>query len=179
MVVVCQKSDFFIEEADEWRPFVWSMIKERKDLHFTIMTRRANRIKNSLPNDWGVGYFNVTLTLSVSTREEFLSNMPLFLEVNAKEKTLMFAPLLDEINLLEVITNSHQISYINAGGENYSNARPIYLTHLQKLSEDSFKLGIPFYFFDTGAYLIKDNKKYFIPQDKRHSQAFLSNLSHN
>ena len=90
--------------------------------------------------------------------------------------------LIERIKIFELISDSikdnKEIEYINCGGENYSGARPIYYEHIKKVSEDTLKLGIPFYFFDTGAYLIKDNKKYFIPIDKRYTQAFLANLSH-
>jgi hypothetical protein len=34
-------SDFFLEEADEWRPAVWNMIRERSDLRFVIITKRS------------------------------------------------------------------------------------------------------------------------------------------
>ena len=178
-VIICQKSDFFIEEADEWRDEVWQMIKKRKDLHFTILTRRIRRAEMTLPKDWGNGYANVCFTVSCSIEEEFLREIPYLLKLKANEKTIMFQPLLEEINLLKVLDHKSDIAYINCGGENYYNARPIYYDHILKLSKDSLALNIPFYFFDTGTYLIKDGKKYFIPPDKRYSQAFLSNLSHN
>ncbi len=178
-VSVCQKSDFFIEEADMWRPLVWEMIKERKDLHFLIMTRRVHRIKGCLPSDWHDGYPNVSITLSIEDQASFLDRVPEFLKLRCKEKTIMICPLLGEINLRDVLYPGVDISYINCGGENYTNARPIRYEHIKKLSADSLMLGIPFYFYDTGAYLIKDNRRYFIPKEKRYSQAFLSNLSHN
>lgn len=177
-VLVCHKSDFFIEEADAWRAEVWAMIKERKDLHFNITTRRISRALECLPSDWGSGYANVTITLSVEDEKSFLEKMPYLLALKANEKTLLICPLLSEINLKKLL-KGNEIAYINCGGENYYNARPLVYEHALKLSQDSLALGIPFYFFDTGMYIIKNNKRYFIPQDKRYSQAFLSNLSHN
>lgn len=179
LIFVCQKSDFFLEEADMWRNEVWQMIKERQDLHFTIMTRRIKRARYALPNDWENGYPNVTIALSVEDQESLLERVPYLLELKAKEKTLMIAPLLGEIDLYQVFKDNKEINYINCGGENYKNARAIDFNHVLKLSKDSLALGIPFYFFDTGAYLIKDGKKYFIPKEKRYSQAFLSDVSHN
>ena len=46
-------SDFFIEEADEWREDAWLMIKRRSDLHFYMVTKRPERIAQCLPEDWG------------------------------------------------------------------------------------------------------------------------------
>lgn len=55
VINVCLTSDFFIEEADEWRNDVWKMIKWRSDLNFALFTKRVERIKQSFPDDWGDG----------------------------------------------------------------------------------------------------------------------------
>ena len=52
----CFTSDFFIEEADEWREDAWLMIHRRSDLHFFMITKRPERIAQCLPEDWGDGY---------------------------------------------------------------------------------------------------------------------------
>ena len=39
VVYICMTSDFFIEEADEWRKEIWNMVKQRQDLHFYIITK--------------------------------------------------------------------------------------------------------------------------------------------
>ena len=61
IVYACMTSDFFIEEADEWRKDAWRFISERSDLHFVIITKRIHRFEVSLPDDWGEGYENVTV----------------------------------------------------------------------------------------------------------------------
>ena len=55
VVFTCMTSDFFLDEADEWRPGCWDMIRERKDLHFFIITKRIDRFENCMPPDWGDG----------------------------------------------------------------------------------------------------------------------------
>ena len=57
----CFTSDFFIEEADEWREDAWLMIQRRSDLHFFMITKRPERIAQCLPDDWGDGYENNSL----------------------------------------------------------------------------------------------------------------------
>ena len=47
VVYTCMTSDFFLEEADEWRQGCWDIIRERSDLEFCIITKRKHR--NSLP----------------------------------------------------------------------------------------------------------------------------------
>lgn len=51
-LMVCMTSDFFLEEADEWRQEVWNMIKTRQDVTFWLQTKRAERVKDNLPTDW-------------------------------------------------------------------------------------------------------------------------------
>ena len=51
-VFTCFTSDFFIQEADEWRKEAWQIIKNRQDLHFMIITKRIERFYESLPEDW-------------------------------------------------------------------------------------------------------------------------------
>lgn len=46
-------TDFFVEEADEWRPEAWKIIHYRKDVVFRLLTKRASRIAECLPADWG------------------------------------------------------------------------------------------------------------------------------
>lgn len=44
-VFTCFSSDFFVEEADPWRPEAWEMIRERSDLHFFMITKRIDRLE--------------------------------------------------------------------------------------------------------------------------------------
>ncbi len=178
-VIVCQKSDFFLAEADDWRADVYKMIKERKDLHFILQTKLIDRASLSLPDDWEDGYNNVTFLVSCEDQMTFDFRIPYLLNLKAKKKAIALTPLLDEIDITKLIKSNKDIEYINCGGENGSGARILNYLHVKKLSEDTLSLGIPFYFFDTGAYFLKDGKKYFIPYEKRYTQAYLSNLSHN
>lgn len=43
-VRVCMTSDFFLEEADEWRKEAWDLIRLRPDVTFSLLTKRAQRI---------------------------------------------------------------------------------------------------------------------------------------
>lgn len=55
-VATCFTSDFFVEDADEWRTEAWQMIRERSDLTFLMITKRIDRLSVNLPEDWGDGY---------------------------------------------------------------------------------------------------------------------------
>lgn len=44
MVYTCFTSDFLVEDADEWRPEAWEMMRIRQDLHFLFITKRIDRL---------------------------------------------------------------------------------------------------------------------------------------
>ena len=50
-VYTCMTSDFFVEEADEWRSDAWEMIKYRSDLKFYIITKRIDRFDKCIYRD--------------------------------------------------------------------------------------------------------------------------------
>ena len=59
MIFTCSMSDFFIEEADEWREDAWDVIRRTPQHKWQILTKRPERIKECLPADWGEGWDNV------------------------------------------------------------------------------------------------------------------------
>ena len=63
-VRVCMASDFFVEEADAWRVEAWDFIRRRPDVTFSLLTKRAERIQDCLPSDWGDGWDNVSFSVS-------------------------------------------------------------------------------------------------------------------
>lgn len=69
MVFTCSWSDFFIESADAWRPEAWDIIKRTPHLTYQILTKRPALIADRLPADWGEGYPNVWLGVSVESPE--------------------------------------------------------------------------------------------------------------
>ena len=79
-VFTCGTSDFFLEEADEWRTEAWSMIRQRQDLSFLIITKRIHRFYEKLPPDWGEGYPNVKIgcTVAVSYTHLDIPELPVF-----------------------------------------------------------------------------------------------------
>ena len=68
-VYTCMTSDFFLDEADAWRPEAWDIIRRRGDLHFVIITKRIHRFAVGLPEDWGSGYENVTICCTCENQD--------------------------------------------------------------------------------------------------------------
>ena len=49
MISVCMTSDFFLEEADLWRPEAWDIMRQRSDVIFYLLTKRPQRVSQCLP----------------------------------------------------------------------------------------------------------------------------------
>ena len=103
-VFTCSMSDFFLQEADAWRDDAWDVIRRTPWLTWLILTKRPERIKQCLPDDWGNGWNNVWLGVSVGIQESFHRAKTLA-DIPAKIRFISAEPLLDELDfLLEKLT---------------------------------------------------------------------------
>ena len=80
MIRVCMTSDFFLEEADAWRDDAWSVMRERRDVKFFLLTKRPERVLSCLPYDWENGWENIFFNVTCENqRRAGEKNPPLFL----------------------------------------------------------------------------------------------------
>lgn len=98
-VFTCSMSDFFLKEADKWRADAWRVIKDTPHLTWIILTKRVERIKQCLPPDWGKGYPNVWLGVSVENQRTADHRIPLLYEIPAAIRCLSVEPILGPIDL--------------------------------------------------------------------------------
>lgn len=106
-IFTCSWSDFFIQEADKWRSDAWDIIRITPHLTYLILTKRPERIDECLPNDWGEGYPNVWLGVSVESQLNAKIRIPYLLDINASKRFLSCEPLLGELDLFEWIGPYH------------------------------------------------------------------------
>ena len=172
----CLTSDFFIEEADEWREDVWKMIKERSDCHFFIITKRINRFLTCIPQDWGDGYDNVTIACTIEDQLQASIRLPLFNQYPIKHKIIICEPLLESINLLPYLNDS--IIEILVGGESGPQARICDYNWVLDLKSQAESFKIDFTFKQTGANFIMNNKNYKIERRNQLEQAKKANINH-
>jgi hypothetical protein len=177
-LATCMSSDFFLEDADEWRNEAWQIIKERSDVRFFIITKRVHRIEKCLPSDWNEGYENVDIHITCENQKMADYRLPILLKLPLKHKSIACSPFLEEIHLGEYLENG-QIDSVSCGGENYEGARECRFEWVETLRKDCEKHGVNFHFFETGTEFIKDNKKYHIPKKQIQSKmAFKSGISY-
>lgn len=177
-LLVGLSTDFFVEEADEWRDEAWRIIHQRPDIIFRLLTKRAHRIEKCLPQDWGDGYENVMLQVTTENQRRADERLRILLNIPAKHKGFMAAPLIGEVNVERYLA-TEQFEQVLCGGENYDGARPCHYEWVKLLSEQCKKYNIQFDFIETGTIFVKNGKTYHIPDKSIQSQqAFRSGLSH-
>ena len=96
-VFTCSVSDFFHADADPWRSDAWQVIRSCPDLDWLILTKQAKRIVDHLPTDWGDGYDNVWLGVTVGC-EASMCRLPYLRQVPAKVKFVSVEPLLERLD---------------------------------------------------------------------------------
>jgi protein gp37 len=92
-VFTCSWSDWFDETADPWRDEAWAIIAQRPDLIFQVLTKRPERIADHLPDDWGDGYPNVWLGVTIENRR-YVHRADLLRETPAAVRFVSAEPLL-------------------------------------------------------------------------------------
>ena len=160
-VRVCMTSDFFLEEADEWRKEAWDFIRQRPDVTFSLLTKRAQRIRKCLPGDWEDGWDHVTFSVSCENQKRLEERMPYLLELPSKHKWVSLKPFIGEIDIEEYLATG-QIETVLAGGENYLGSRPIHYECVKKVHDACAKYNVQLIFGQTGNIFIKDGKEYKI-----------------
>ena len=169
IVYTCFSSDFFLDEADDWRIDAWQMIRLRRDLHFFIITKRIDRFEVNLPLDWCDGYDNVTICSTCENQDRADYRLPILLSLPIKHKGITCEPLLEQIDLSRWLDTS--IEQVIVGGESGSNARICNYDWILDIRAQCIEKNIPFHFKQTGAKFVKDGRLYRIDRNLQHSQA--------
>lgn len=178
-IYVGLSTDFFVEEADEWRPEVWRMMRRRSDIAFRLLTKRAHRIRECLPADWGEGYENVMLSVTCENQRRADERLPILVDIPAKHRGFMAAPFIGPVDAGRFLATG-KIEEVLCGGENYDGARPCHYDWVKSLSDQCATYDVTFNFIETGTVFVKDNRTFHIPSKRIQSQqAHRSGLSHH
>lgn len=164
--MMCFSSDFFINEADEWREDVLAMIKKRSDCNFFCITKRPERILECIPNI--NDYKNLYIYCTTENQKRFDERAPIYLNLPLNKKGIMIEPMLEYVDISKYID---KIDAVSVGGESGEDARVCDFEWVKKTREACKKAHVEFYYHQTGAKLLVNNKLYNIPRNKQHSQA--------
>ncbi|MDO5336885.1 MAG: DUF5131 family protein [Eubacteriales bacterium] len=96
---VCMTSDFFLEAADGWREEAWEIMRQRPDVKFFLLTKRPQRVRDCLPEDWGEGWENVMLNVTCENQRRADERIPVLLDLPFKHKGIMCAPFIGAVSI--------------------------------------------------------------------------------
>lgn len=166
---VCMTSDFFLEEADPWRPEAWAMMRRRSDVVFTLLTKRPQRVERCLPPDWGDGWDNISFNVTCENQRRADERIPILHALPFKHKGIMCAPFIGPVRIDKYLAQG-QIEQVICGGENYDGARPCHFEWVQALRADCVRYNTRFCFIETGSVFVKDGRTYHLPNKRLQSE---------
>ncbi|MDB5341291.1 MAG: hypothetical protein JWN70_6910 [Planctomycetaceae bacterium] len=146
MVFTCSWSDWFHADADEWRDEAWALVRRCPNLQFQILTKRSDRIEAHLPADWGEGYPNVWLGVSIES-DEYTFRADELRDIPAAVRFISAEPLLNPLTSLN-LTN---IDWLIVGGESGPGWRPMDHAWAIELQEKCSASGTAFFFKQSAA----------------------------
>lgn len=175
LVYLCFQSDFLIKEADKWRDECFKMIKERQDCKFLFLTKRIERFKEIIPDDWNDGYDNVIVCCTVENQKNADYKLSIFKDLPIKHKCITMQPLLEKVNIEKYLDD---IELVLVGGEQDYNARVLDYDWVLDIRKQCIKHNVTFEFRQCGTYTIKDGKTYKIETHNLTKQARLANINY-
>lgn len=155
----------------EWRDDLWALIRDTPNLDWLILIKRIENAVRMLPEDWGDGYPNVWLGVTVESQEYADRRIPILLNTPAHIRFLSIEPMVGPVDLTSVryedVTNidvlrgrhgitppmagrNSSVDWVICGGESGPNARPMTPDWARSLRDQCSAAGVPFLFKQWG-----------------------------
>lgn len=131
---------------DGQRDRLFKLIRETPNLDWQLLTKRAPNISRCLPPDWGSGYENVWLGVTVENRKHGLPRIEHLRRVPALVRFLSIEPLLEDLGVID-LTGIH---WVIVGGESGHGARPMESAWVANIKRQCEAAGVAFFFKQWG-----------------------------
>ncbi len=167
LVFTCSWSDFFIEDADAWRPDAWDIIRNTPNLIYQILTKRIDNVPSRLPDDWPLP--NVWLGVTAENQQAADMRIPALAKIPATKRFVSAEPLLSAIDFgcrcwLSLNTGprnecekcgkprllNYAFDWMIVGGESGPGARRPSESWILDILDQCDQTGIPFFFKQWG-----------------------------
>lgn len=156
LIFTCSWSDWFHKDADPWREEAWDIIRQTPQHTYQILTKRPGRIKRHLPADWGNGWPNVWLGVSVES-QEYITRAGVLAGIPAAVRFLSCEPLLGRLTFRwaawHPLSRDRDTNHLDGlrrhfhwlivGGESGPGHRTVEITWVRSLVEECREAGIP------------------------------------
>lgn len=144
-------SDWADNQVDPaWRESLFATIRATPHLDWLLLTKRAGNIASMLPRDWGTGYPNVWLGITVVNQAEADRDVPKLASIPAVCRFLSMEPLQGAVDLTPWLGD--EINWVIVGGESGRQARPIHPSWAQDLRDQCLITNVPFLFKQWGEW---------------------------
>lgn len=159
-VFTCSWSDWFHPGADEWRDEAWRIIRETPHLSYQILTKRPDLIERRLPADWGCGYPNVWLGVSIENsrytwRADALRAVPAAVRFISAEPLL--GSLFNDEGRRQSL-NLAAIDWVIVGGESGPGARRMDFAWADEILDACLAAGVAFFMKQLGTKLARERR---------------------
>jgi protein gp37 len=141
-------SEFWHPQADKWRAEVWKIVKDTPNLIWRFQTKRPELIADRLPKDWGNGYPNVWLGVTVEMKK-YLHRLDTLCKIPAVVHLLNAEPLLEDLTP-ELADHVQGLDYVWVGGENGPHCCPFDMQWARNIRDLCYQHNIPFTFGGPG-----------------------------
>lgn len=142
-VFTCSWSDFFIEQADNWRDDAWNIIRQTPHLTYQILTKRPENIARRLPDDWGDGWPNVWLGVSVESAQ-YHHRIITLSDIPSRIRFVSYEPALGPVDF-EPVMSLGLIDWLISGGESGHSPRPANLDWFRQARADCQKWNVAYF----------------------------------
>lgn len=154
-------ADVFDNQVDpQWRDDLWALVRATPNLDWLMLTKRIGNVNKMLPSDWGDGYANVWLGISVVNQDEVDRDIPKLLAAPARLRWLSMEPLLGAVSFEGLFANPgnvrdttnalEEIDWVVVGGESGPRARPMQAEWVNSLRDQCSAVDVPFFFKQWG-----------------------------
>lgn len=170
MVFTCSWSDWFHEAADSWRDEAWDIIRRTPHLTYQILTKRSERIEDHLPRDWGTGWPNVWLGVSIEN-QRFATRVKHLADVYAAVRFVSAEPLLGPVTFAGQLYEeafTRYVDWVIVGGESGPGCRPMDLEWARSLRDECAAAGVAFFLKQLGGW----------PDKRGGAEALLDGMRH-
>lgn len=124
-----------------------------------MTTKRPERIRQCLPADWGDGWENVHLSISIENQEMADKRLTYFLDAPIAHREVFCSPLIGPITLGKYL-DTGLIKCVNVGGEMAPKnvVRPTQFEWVKNLYLEAKEWDIEFYFHQTGSCFMRNGE---------------------
>ncbi len=127
---------------------LWQIIRDTPLLDWQLLTKRATLIQDRLPDDWGAGYDNVWLGVTVEDMKHGYPRINALRDIPAKVRFLSCEPLLEWLNRFDLKLPG--IDWVIVGGESGPGCRSMDPAWLYGVINSCRDRGVPVWFKQWG-----------------------------